>query len=105
MATALRRWVGPMHWPHRLAPIDCPIGWPPSVGPIGWPRGLGRSVAAPRLAARQAAAGATGSRLQLGIPVEIVEPALVQVIGGEQSAVAVEFKHRGPVGQLARLHA
>jgi len=44
-------------------------------------------------------------RFQLGVPVEVVEPALVQIIGWEQPAVAVQFKHRRPVGHLPRLHA
>ena len=33
-------------------------------------------------------------RLELGVPIEIVEPALVQIVGREQPAVAVQVLHR-----------
>ena len=46
------------------------------------------------------AGGAERLRLELGIPIEIVEPALVQVVGREQPAVAVQLEHRRPVGRL-----
>src|SRR5262247_3191641 len=44
-------------------------------------------------------------RLEFGVPVEVVEPAFVQIIGREQAAVAVQLEHRWPIGQLPRLHA
>src|SRR5262249_1571082 len=89
--------TSPMGWPHRLAPstgsIDRPHQLAASTGAMVGP--LANAVAAPRRAGQKSkpiarvAAGSAGSRLKLGIPVEIVEPALVQVIGGEQSAIAV----------------
>jgi hypothetical protein len=42
--------------------------------------------------------------IELGVPVEIVEPAVVQVVRREQPAVAVQLVHGGCVGHLPREH-
>ena len=44
-------------------------------------------------------------RLELGIPVEIVEPAIVQVVGREQPPVAMQLEHRRAVRMLIGAHA
>src|SRR5712671_3642869 len=44
-------------------------------------------------------------RLQHAIPVEVVEPAVVQVVGREQPAVAMQVVHRGLERHLGREHA
>ena len=44
-------------------------------------------------------------RLQFGVPVEIVEPALVQVVRREQPAVAVQVLHARLERHLRRAHA
>lgn len=43
-------------------------------------------------------------RIQLSIPVEIVEPAVVQIVRREQAAVAMELVHGGRERALARKH-
>jgi len=43
-------------------------------------------------------------RLQLGIPVEVIEPAFVEIIGWEKSAVAVQFKDGRAIGLLFGPH-
>ena len=63
-----------------------------------------------RIEAKRSCSGAdqparASSRLQLGIPIKVVEPALVQVVGREQPPVAVQLEHRRAVGVLPRLHA
>src|SRR6478672_4884022 len=45
-----------------------------------------------------------GLRLELGVPVEIVEPALMQVIRRELPPVAMQLEHRWPVGLLCGKH-
>src|SRR5580693_7009256 len=40
-------------------------------------------------------------RLQLDVPVQIVQPAFVQVVGREPPAVVLEFVHRRAVGRAA----
>src|SRR5262249_43499804 len=44
------------------------------------------------------------SGLQFGIPIEIVEPALVQVIRGEQSTIPMQVMHGGLERHLRRPH-
>src|SRR5689334_7809495 len=48
--------------------------------------------------------GASFLRIELGVPIEIVEPAVVQIVRREQSAVAVQLVHRWRVGRLFREH-
>src|SRR5690606_14381117 len=69
--------------------------------PTPWP-GLTRPSRARHATSR---AAGTSLRLELGIPVEIVEPAVVQVVGREQPSVAVQLEHRRPVRHLERPHA
>src|SRR5215831_10748284 len=42
--------------------------------------------------------------IELGVPIEIVEPALVQIVRREQPAIAVQLVHRGRVRRLPREH-
>src|SRR5262249_15246176 len=44
------------------------------------------------------------SRIELGIPIEIVEPALMQIVGREQPAVPMQLVHRGLERHLRRPH-
>src|SRR5262245_5980371 len=83
-----------------------PSAWPPPPRPIGTPRSraLPRPCASPN-SARQPEAIENRLRLELGVPVEIVEPALVQVVGRKQPPIAMQLEHRGPIGHLPRLHA
>src|SRR5689334_7401206 len=43
-------------------------------------------------------------RIQLGVPIEIVEPALVQIVRREQAAVAMQLVYGRGVGRLFREH-
>src|ERR1700689_5641707 len=43
--------------------------------------------------------------LQFAVPIEIVHPALVQIVGREQAAVLVQVVHGGLVGLGRRSHA
>src|SRR6185312_16731521 len=43
-------------------------------------------------------------RLQLDVPVEVVQPALVQVVGREAAAVVLQLEGRGPDRAAARMH-
>ena len=43
-------------------------------------------------------------RLKLDIPVEIIHPAFMQMVGREQAAVVVQVVHRRLVGLLQRPH-
>ena len=43
-------------------------------------------------------------RIELGVPVQIIEPAVVQVVRREQPAVAVQVLHRGLERRLRRKH-
>src|SRR5690606_16173978 len=45
-----------------------------------------------------------GSRLEFDIPVEIIQPALVQVVGREGAAIVVQVVHCGWIGRLMREH-
>ena len=44
-------------------------------------------------------------RLEFGIPVEIIEPALVQIIGRKKPPISMQFKNCRPVGLVRREHA
>src|SRR6516165_5239936 len=44
-------------------------------------------------------------RLELGVPIEVVEPALVQVIRGKQAPVAMQMMHGWLERHLRRPHA
>ncbi len=56
------------------------------------------------LAAAARRQGVSGSRLQLGIPVEIVDPGIVQIVRRKQPAVIVQRRDRGLIGHLRRPH-
>src|SRR5450830_1592149 len=56
------------------------------------PRRIGSTLVMANPDARK---GSDALRLQLGIPIEIVEPAFVQIVGRKQPAVAVQVMHRG----------
>ena len=42
---------------------------------------------------------------EFGIPVEIVHPTFVQIVGRKETAVAVKLEHGWPVGRPMRPHA
>ena len=43
-------------------------------------------------------------RIELGVPIEVIEPAIVQVVWREQPAVAVKLMHRRCKRMLLRKH-
>ena len=45
-----------------------------------------------------------GLRLEFGIPIEIIEPALMQIVRREQPAVAMQLEHRGTIRLQRRMH-
>src|SRR6266567_796887 len=47
---------------------------------------------------------ANSLRIQLRIPVEVIQPAVVQIVRREQAAVAMELVHGRGEGVLARKH-
>src|SRR5260370_32004836 len=43
-------------------------------------------------------------RIEFGIPIKIIQPAVVQIVRREQPAVAMQLMHRGCERQLPRKH-
>ena len=42
--------------------------------------------------------------LQLGVPIQVVEPALMKVVGREQASVTMQFENRWTIRRLLRQH-
>src|SRR5215216_2676425 len=69
------------------------------------PRGTGRICADVVAGLSEAINPARRSlRIELGVPVQIIEPAIVQVVRRKQPAVAVELMHRRRERVLPRKH-
>ena len=73
----------------RGAPAAVAYHAPLRAGSVGR-----RFFFSPRRGGGRKAPGRKGLRLQLGIPIEIIEPAFVQIVRREQPAVAVQVMHR-----------
>ena len=82
------RWRASTPWVRWSWPVSC-SGRPGTVAARARRGEIGRSRSA-------------ALRLQLGIPVEIVHPALVQVVGREGPPVVVQVVDGRPVGRLER---
>src|SRR5829696_7778474 len=112
---ALGAYHAGVEWDFWPGPADCGGAAPPAAGSMADFRKqleTTRVVSCTEAAFRArglrgsggAATGADALRLELGVPVQIVHPALVQVVRREQAAVAVEVGEARGEGRLARPH-